>query len=702
MSLVILVNRPYMQKTWFQVNTGFIAITFGSLLWLSCKVIAAPAVDAHLESELDQYLQLTTQDRQAATAFLRQVSSQISPRTPDATKVRLNGLLISELELEKKFPEVERLLQQNWQIAEQQQDPDIWAEVLADHLNYYWNRGDYSKAVSFLDPLLQYAAQTSQIRVRYYAWNSAASFQTWQSKFELALASYHRAFEAIENDEHPRTAYRKMHLKSRMASLQTSLRNYPLAMKTIQEGLTESLSNPDLANFVADFYVQEGYVLTDLGELEAALHTNQLGLQWAQKIKDTNYEATFKNNIGDIYLRQRKLDSAKELFEQTLTFGKSVDDKATIALATFNLGYIQVLQGNYDQGIVIMQDVVQTLKSSMSLTELLGFLIEIADAHHFAEKYQAEAKVLREYNQLSSDLFQSEREKQLNQLQEEFSAKEKTKEIQVLTQKNQLNEVKIERQNLQQIVILLVAIVVVLASCLLFLLYRKVQQSNLKLKEANDKLAYQSLRDPLTGLYNRRSLLEHMERREHAERRSPTQELTDGFILLDIDFFKHINDHYGHAAGDVVLVEIARRLTELTRTEDMVWRWGGEEFLILLRRVDISTLANFTKRILDSIGNSSITFDQQHIQVTASAGFLTYPIDGLDEELLTWPKALQLADMALYLGKVHGRNRAYGVAHLHQPYPEIATQLETDLSLAIEQGLVDVVLVEGPVKDLRH
>jgi hypothetical protein len=73
----------------------------------------------------------------------------------------------------------------------------------------------------------------------------------------------------------------------------------------------------------------------------------------------------------------------------------------------------------------------------------------------------------------------------------------------------------------------------------------------------------------------------------------------------------------------------------------------------------------------------------------------------MDEQTLTWPKALQLADMALYLGKVHGRNRAYGLLTLHQPYQDIAAQLETDLSQAIEQGLVDVVLVEGPAKEQR-
>jgi len=692
-----------MQKTWLWFRHRFIPGNCWLLfIWLSFGYAqAAPEVDAKLEAELEQYLQLTNHDQAAAAAMLQALAPQITALTPVATKVRFNCYLSSQLSQEQNYPAADKLLLESWQIAEQAQDPDIWAEVLAEHLQQYWNRGASAKAVGYLEPLLQYAAKATQSRVKYYAWNTAARFQSWQGKYELALASYHQAYASIEHDENPRTQFRKMYLKSSIANLHSSLRNYPLAITTIQEGLAESKSNPDLASYVTDFYIQEGYVLVEVGELDAALQSYQLGLVSARALKNSYAEATLQNNIGDIYLRQRKLDLAASYFEQSLAFGVSKQDKYTIALATFNLGYVSVLQGNYEKGIAQMQAMIKEFGELGGKADLLAYLIELADAHRFAGKHQAEADVLRQYNQLSSEIFQSDREKQLNQLQEEFSAKEKTKEIAALTQQNQLNAVEIERKNLQQKVTMLIGVVIVLASILLFLLYRKVRQANLKLKEANDKLAYQSLRDPLTGLFNRRSLLEHMEQRQYGERRTTTPQLTDGFILLDIDFFKHINDHYGHAAGDAVLVEIARRLTELTRPDDMVWRWGGEEFLILLRRVDMTALTNFTRRVLDVIGSSSITFGKQQLQVTASAGFLTYPFAGMDEQSLNWPKALQLADMALYLGKVHGRNRAYGLERLHQPYQEIAAQLETDLSLAIEQGLIDVVLVEGPAKEQR-
>ncbi|MBU2223950.1 MAG: diguanylate cyclase [Gammaproteobacteria bacterium] len=672
------------------------------MLWLTISSVqAAPEVDAKLEEELNQYLQLTTSDQAAAEVLLQKIAPKITALTPIATKVRYNSYLSTTLSADKKYQEADQLLQQNWLWAEQVQDPDIWAEVLADHLQESWGRGENAKAVSFLEPLLQYAAKATQHRVQYYAWNTAARFQSWQGKYELALASFHQAYAGIEQDENPRTPFRKMYLKASIANLHGSLRNYPLALKTIQEGLAESKKNPDLASYVTDFYTQEGYLLVDVGELDAALHSYQQGLSWAIKQNNDFAEATLQNNIGDIYLRQRKLDLATSYFEKSLAFGVSKQNKATIALSTFNLGYVKVLQGDYAQGIAQMQAMIKEFGDLNGKADSLAYLIELADALRFAKQYQAEAETLRQYNQLSSEIFQSDREKQLNQLQEEFSAKEKTKEIAVLTQQNQLKAVEIERQNLQQEVTMLVGIVVALASVLLFLLYRKVRQANLKLKEVNDKLAYQSLRDPLTGLFNRRSLLEHMERRQISDRRAAAPQLTDGFILLDIDFFKHINDHYGHAAGDAVLVEIAKRLTALTRNDDMVWRWGGEEFLILLRKVDMAALTQFTQRVLEVIGANSITFGKQQLQVTASAGFLTYPFAALDEQTLSWPKALQLADMALYLGKIHGRNRAYGLVQLNQPYQQIAAQLETDLSAAIELGLVDVVLVEGPAKDER-
>ena len=670
------------------------------LLCLWCFSSAATITqDQDLEQKLEQYLVLTNTDEVAASAFLSSVEKDITALTALHSRVRFYVYKASEQFRAKDIKAADQTLLMLLDLAQSTQDADVQAEVYAEHLAQYWARADFAKAISYLEPTLNYARQASQSRVRYYAFNMAASFQNWQGKYEEALDSFHQAYSAIEHDENARTPIRRMNLASNIAGLQSNLKNFSKARQMLEQSLTEAKNNPDLEGFLPDIYIQLGVILVQMDQLEQAIVANKQALSWSKKRKNTYGESTALNNLGDIAMRQRKLDTAKQYFEQSLTLGLTLRDKSIEHLARFNLGYVQVLSGQHTEGLPAMLAMIGEFKKSGAQSEVLDYLTELADAYQFTRQYQQEAITLREHAELSKTIFQSERDRQINQLQEEFSAKEKSKQIETLKQQNQLKAVEIERQKLQQDVTMLIGIVIVLASVLLYLLYRKVQSANQKLKEANDQLAYQSLRDPLTGLFNRRSFQEQMEKRKmQVERRQLAALTTDGFILLDVDFFKHVNDHFGHAAGDAVLVEIANRLSKLTRNDDMVLRWGGEEFLILLRRVDIQALATFTKRVLDVIGAEPIAFGDQQIRITASAGFLTYPFANLNEQTMGWAKALQLADMALYLGKVHGRNRAYGLVQLNQPYADIATQLETDLSLAIEQGKVNVMLIEGPNK----
>jgi len=128
---------------------------------------------------------------------------------------------------------------------------------------------------------------------------------------------------------------------------------------------------------------------------------------------------------------------------------------------------------------------------------------------------------------------------------------------------------------------------------------------------------------------------------------------------------------------------------------------GGEEFLLYLPGMAIDKLPEFTNRVLQVIGEKPVLHEGKEIPVTATAGFIHLPFAGLDESVLGWERALQIADMALYIGKVHGRNRAYGLRGLNKPYDEIKDQLENDLNAAIEQGAVDYILIEGPAQQRR-
>jgi diguanylate cyclase (GGDEF)-like protein len=215
----------------------------------------------------------------------------------------------------------------------------------------------------------------------------------------------------------------------------------------------------------------------------------------------------------------------------------------------------------------------------------------------------------------------------------------------------------------------------------------------------NAELAFYAAHDPLTGLYNRRSFVEKMSPDSltgKTERRHNLRDLPDCLILADIDHFKEINDHHGHAYGDKVLKEVAHRLEQTTRETDMVLRWGGEEFLIFSPNATPANITALVDRLLQAVAEPPIRVGDIETRITISAGFISLPFSGIPEEKFDWEKALNLADGALYLAKKNGRNRAYGLTKLLVPYEQAKSELESDLALAIENKAVDYIKVIGP------
>lgn len=671
---------------------------FGISVFL-CSLVLSVAIADPLDTELDNYLQLTNEQPAQASAFIRNLEPKQTPSTAAITRARLWSYLGSDYREQQDFSKAQHYIDLSLDLAEQSQSEDIRTEALTDQLALYRAQNQLGKARALV-PQLQEALNGANLeRIRYYAANTLGSFLQAEDRYDDALQAYYQAFHAIENSSHPRTAVRKIYLQGAIAGLNTVLAQYQKADDLLQTAIKQAQSDATLNFMLPDLFLQLGVNFASQQQFKAAEQANQQGLQWARKLNNTLSSATLLNNIGDLRLKQGQYAQAVPLFTEARQLAEQLHFSAMVLTADFNLGYIKVLQGKHQEGLAQMAAMVEKARDELQLpdTDLLSYVGELADAYGFAKAHADEARLLREYNVLSQNIFKTDRDQEISALQEAFSAKEKAKQIESLEQQNKLSTAELAQKQLQQRVMLLFGLVVLLATALLYLLYRKVRNANQQLRQANDQLAYNSLHDPLTGLLNRRSLHEFMQKRtEQGERRQLPTASTDGFILLDIDYFKHINDHHGHAAGDAVLIEIGQRLKQLTRQGDMVLRWGGEEFLIVLRNLNQTALTNFTNRALQVIGSTPVPYQHSSIPVTASAGFLTLPFAGIDEAQLNWEKALKLADMALYMGKVHGRNRGYGLVALHRPYDELKTQLETDLSLPIEQGHLEITLVLGP------
>ncbi len=168
--------------------------------------------------------------------------------------------------------------------------------------------------------------------------------------------------------------------------------------------------------------------------------------------------------------------------------------------------------------------------------------------------------------------------------------------------------------------------------------------------EANKRLEKDSLTDRLTGLYNRRYMDQILE-----EFFNLSYRYKDNFslIMLDIDHFKRVNDTYGHQFGDKVLKSLADMVIKNIRASDIAIRYGGEEFLIVIPRIDKQGAFTVAIKLKDKISKMKIKFNSKLIQVTVSIGVTSMPED--DAESIF--DLINYADIALYNAKEGGRNR---------------------------------------------
>lgn len=193
----------------------------------------------------------------------------------------------------------------------------------------------------------------------------------------------------------------------------------------------------------------------------------------------------------------------------------------------------------------------------------------------------------------------------------------------------------------------------------------ELQRKNLELQEI-------SFTDALTGVWNRRYLeeivtaeAEQVLRNYHRVRDGDLRKLDHRdlvFIMVDMDFFKEVNDHYGHPAGDRLLQLVAERLSLVVRKSDVLVRWGGEEFLIMSRSADPAGTPAFCSRILETMATERFDLGQGiQVHKTCSVGWAAYPWSRTSFDAICAEEAIALADTALYRAKALGRNQGVGI-----------------------------------------
>jgi diguanylate cyclase (GGDEF)-like protein len=425
------------------------------------------------------------------------------------------------------------------------------------------------------------------------------------------------------------------------------------------------------------------------GDRPGALRFYNEALALAVLAQLPRLEAMLLTNLSDAYIRRDRPADALRAADRALAILRLHGDRVMERVLLNNAGIAKIGLGRIAEG---KQDLARLLElrqqngeNGRQATTLLEFgeaLAAAGDARGALDLYHRERA-------LSDELMRANRSIALKELQTRNDAVARERDIQLLERDNALKTEALSNRDLQQRIWWLLAAVMLLATGLVAILYRRVRETHQRLAANHLQLQAQSERDPLTNLANRRHF--------HAVM---TQLCRSGgfegaLLLVDIDHFKRVNDVHGHAGGDLVLVEVARRLNDAVRHGDLVVRWGGEEFLILAPRAAPEQAEQMATRVLRIIGQAPIAVGDQALHVTASIGYARFPLPpcGID---VPWEQAVNLADMALYTAKNQGRNRAVGIASTTATTPEALREIEGDFDRAWHQDRVTLLQTPGP------
>jgi diguanylate cyclase (GGDEF)-like protein len=451
--------------------------------------------------------------------------------------------------------------------------------------------------------------------------------------------------------------------------------------------LTEPLDDPRMS---ARLLQMEAELALKAGEYDRAQQALLQALQAGRRSGSTRLQVLVLANLSDAALRAGRPRDAMQAITQGLPLARERQMRSAertlmnnAVIARVALGQGDVARREFDLLQAAWSADGDTGAQVTSMREYGDALAAVGDVRGAIEIHHRERELARR-------LAEANRQAALAELRTRYDRDAQERKALLLERDNALKTAQLDNQGLWQTLWALGAGVLVLTIALMLVLLRRVRETNRALEHSRARLRVQSERDALTGLANRR----HVQAALHAG--SLAQDFRGALMMIDIDHFKHINDGYGHAAGDAVLVEVARRIASVTRGDDIVARWGGEEFLILAPGLASGDADALAQRVLTAVGGATIGLpDGRSMRVTVSIGHGVFPLP--PHRVSVAPEqAVNLADMALYTAKSQGRNRAVGIAQVEADSPAALRAVEADFERAWVDGRVQLRVDVGP------
>ena len=519
---------------------------------------------------------------------------------------------------------------------------------------------------------------------RYRFVSARASIVNDSGKLEPAVRLGHEALALADRTD---ALWVQAEARTALAYSYCDAKQFERARALAQEALTLAEKAQDEVA-LARGHNTLGIILDGLGDPQGERRSFEAALEHARRAGSKTDEVLMLANMADFFLKTGDYDTALRHAERALPLARDLKDRSSETVALANIGLSHISLHHMELG-------KRYVHEAMAIDEQRGSATSVADMYRelgvYLEKAGDPSGAIAAYHthrRMVTGILRGDQQKAILAMQEQYDADRRARELVLLNRENEIKAEQLRRRDLQQRLWWLLAATFVLSFAVVALLYRRVRETNRRLATSNEMLKVQSERDPLTGLANRRHFQAVM------RRLAADGKLSGTVYLIDIDHFKNVNDQHGHSAGDAVLVEVARRLRETLREQDLIVRWGGEEFLVVVQALEPEQVDTLAQRMLSALDRAAVNVDTHRIAVTASIGFATFPI-GPASLRVSWERAINLVDTAMYLAKAHGRNRAYGVRLLHARDEAALETLTLSLESAWRDGQVELTLLQG-------
>lgn len=470
----------------------------------------------------------------------------------------------------------------------------------------FFSRGDYANAIYYVQQMADLAYETNNKRGQAVALNRLGISYLELELHRLAIEPLKTALAlARENEDSDSEFLSLLYLVNLQLELPDGEPQQMMALVDEAAQVTSKLN------------IDDGYIDRLRGVVNQRLGNNQLAEQWlirahqkAAQHQDVRLLSIVNDNLALFYRSQNNLTMA--LFHATASLGyyAQLEHQPSIASINYLLSELYKEQGNDDKSLLHLREYSKFQRSASDENTLS--LLTMMDKR--IEGVKRQQKLVALENEVLGN--------------------------QLLVQST---------KNRQQV---FVFVIVVLAICLAFIsVLFFVRQKLMRVQVA------QSMRDALTGAYNRnyvKTSIVHIKKRLAQQRESS---LSLGAILIDCDDFKLINDNYGHAGGDEALKAVVRTIFGQIRENDLLFRWGGDEFVLLCESVTQQQLADLAQRITDGVGAYKLDYNGREITIAVSVGYALYT-----GGKFSLSELVNRADEFLYQSKSTGKGHSVGEA----------------------------------------